>query len=68
MDLRQFDLTIFESLHKSLEYVCDGMPVQQFKSTGMIHFTIKEPTPETISWYFSLQLQCLYFLSTFLTG
>ena len=40
-DLRGFDLIIFENLDKSLEYVGDGIPIQQFKSTSMIPFTIK---------------------------
>ena len=29
--LEGFDLIILESLDKSLEYVCDGIPIQQKK-------------------------------------
>ena len=40
-DLEGFDLIIFENLDKSLEFVCDEMPIQQFKSTRLIPFTKK---------------------------
>ena len=65
-DLEGFDLIIFENLDKSLEYVCDGIPIQQ----NEVHDTLyrKEPSPETYSWHFSLQLQWGYCLSNFLTG
>ena len=52
-DLDEFDLIIFENLDKSLEYVCNEIPIQQNKVHVWYPFQ-KEPTPETYSWYFSL--------------
>ena len=51
-DLEGFDLIISENLDKSLEYVCNGIPIQQNK----------EPTPE----FFTTTMSLLSFY--FLTG
>ena len=55
-DLAVFALIIFRNLGKSLEYVCNGIAIQQNKYTYDTLYK-KEPTPETYSWHFSLQLQ-----------
>ena len=63
--LEGFDLIILESLDKSLEYVCDGIPIQQ-KKVHVWYPLQKGTYPRNWHFFFTIamNLKLSFYLST----